>query len=249
VSKGLWRSHANVIEVENFRADRQYLGCQAEYPYVAMGAWATEREPTLIAGMVEDAAFGCNAFGYKHAPDLGYVVSRDLLDSVAELHFLRSNLVGVRRVLDIGSGYGRLAHRWTEVDPDVFVFCTDPVPVSRVVCEKYLAFRGVTRAMVVRPEELGRLMSPDLAVNIHSWSECTLDEVVWWLDWLVERNVEHLFTIPHDVEYLTGWGADGRWEASGPSFRPELESRGWRVTHEWYGPECWPRTMTLWGRA
>ena len=129
------------------------------------------------------------------------------------------------------------------------MFCTDPIPVSRLVCEKYLAFRGVTRAMVIRPEDLGRLMAPDLAVNIHSWSECEISDVAWWLDWLADRDVDYLFTVPHDAAFLTGWGANGRWEPSGPSFRPEIEKRGWRVKAEWYGPECWPRTMVLWGRS
>ena len=54
----LWDEHAGIIDVDRFRADRQYLGCQAEHPYAAMAKWAQANASDMLAKTSEDGAFG-----------------------------------------------------------------------------------------------------------------------------------------------------------------------------------------------
>ena len=69
----------------------------------------------------------------------GMLVSRDLLDSINELTFLDDELGIAQRnmtILDIGAGYGRLAHRATTAFENLTYLCTDAIPLSSrdVVC-------------------------------------------------------------------------------------------------------------------
>jgi putative sugar O-methyltransferase len=242
----LWPSrHAATIDPDRFRAHDQYLEQSASYPYHELTKWARIHRPDWLDAMTEDGAFGCT----RATSAEGKTVSRDLLDSICELDFLDRNVpnLGESRVLDIGAGYGRLAHRLLTVHPDAFVYCTDPIPVSRLVCEKYVAHRGLRRAMVVRPEEVPQLLAIDLAVNVHSWSECSLDEVRWWLDAIGVQMIPMLFIVPH-TPTLGTW-SDERGGGNGPSYMPELEARGWRIAAEWGGPPCCPRAYYLFERG
>ena len=82
-------------------------------------------------------------------------ISRDLLDSITEIYFLDkhlnvSSLSGLT-ILDIGAGYGRLAHRMVEAFPNIQTYlCTDAVAISTFISEYYLRFRKLeNRAKVV----------------------------------------------------------------------------------------------------
>lgn len=241
----LWRSsHASTIDPDRFRAHDQYLEQAPSYPYHELTRWARRHRPDWLDAMTEDGAFG----GVTAVSAEGKTVSRDLLDSIAELDFLDRNVqLEHARVLDIGAGYGRLAHRLLTVHPEAFAYCTDPIPVSRLVCEKYIAHRGLRRAMVVRPEEVPNLLAIDLAVNVHSWSECSLDEVCGWLDAIGDGCIPYLFIVPHTA--TLGTWSDERGGGNGPSYLPELEARGWRIAAEWGGPECCPRAYYLFERG
>jgi hypothetical protein len=111
----------------------------------------------------------------------GVPVSRDLLDSIIELNFLEEALeISSRkalRVIDIGAGYGRLAHRATVAAPMIGYVCTDGIALSTVLCETYLQYRKTERTAVVPLDEVSVVVSDshfDLAINIHSFSECPL---------------------------------------------------------------------------
>lgn len=237
----LWEQrHAATIDMDRFRGHDQYLEQAPWYPYEAMTAWAGVHAPVCLLRMKEDDAFGCVAL-----PMARLTVSRDLLDSIAELHFIKA-ICGLTpaRVLDIGAGYGRLAHRMTEVDTDVFVYCTDAIAVSRLACAKYLAHRGVTRGAVVLPSDLGKLPPIDLAVNVHSWSECSMADVCGWLDWVTTARVGHLFIVPHTPAF--GVYSEEHGGGNGPTYLGELHARGWEQTGLWNGPGCCPRTYSMW---
>ena len=64
----------------------------------------------LMDHMVEDTAFGNVTFTFDNR-----IISRDVLDSLIELYFLEKHLQISRLtrpvILDVGAGYGRLAHR------------------------------------------------------------------------------------------------------------------------------------------
>ena len=242
---GLWQdSHAVKIDLHRFRSDWQYIEQGAAYhveeiaEYLhGVGLWP------WVERLGEDDAYGCEVHEHR-----GCSVSRDLVDSIMELDFLgRGIATHPSRVLDIGAGYGRLAHRMVQAWPETTVCCTDAIPVSREVCAMYLAHREVTRARVVPPSKLDEIGPIDLAINIHSWSECTLPEIVWWLDWLASHNVPRLFVLPHDGIAMRSWGGD--WHAPAPSFQPEIEAHGYRLTHEWAGPPCQLKYYYLFERA
>ena len=159
--------------------------------------------------------FGCWTFEYPGWPP----VSRDLLDSINELYFLDRQLGLLQRadgpstVLDIGAGYGRLAHRAVEAVPALHYLCTDAVPESTFLCEYYLRFRGcLDRAEVIPLDEIdarlpGRRI--DLAVNVHSFSEMSQRTIAGWLALLERLQVPWLFIVPNDAGRLLSTEEDG----------------------------------------
>lgn len=187
----------------------------------------------LLNKLEEDGAFGCWAFRYGQRPP----VSRDLLESVNEINFLDRHL-GITgrpelKILDIGAGYGRLAYRMCSSLSNVVRYdCVDAVPESTFLCEYYLGFRGVDdRASAVPLNELSRLAGPgeyDLAVNIHSFSECTMEAVQWWLRKLRELEVQHLLIVPNQPEELLTTEADG----SKRDFSNAVAQAGYELIHK-----------------
>ena len=157
----------------------------------------------LLDTLEEDGAFGAHSFSVGER-----LVSRDLLDSVAEIYFLERNLNLSGRsdfkILDIGAGYGRLAHRVVcSLSGVSHYFCTDAVPISTFICEFYTRFRQVQRRVSVVP--LHRLVQDlagheiNLAINIHSFPECTIPAIEWWVGSLASLGVKYLMIVPNRV--------------------------------------------------
>lgn len=184
----------------------------------------------LLDRLEEDGAFGCWTFRYAD----GRTLSRDLLDSVIELNHLDEQLDIRSRstfdILDIGAGYGRLAHRACEAFPDGLTYdCIDAIAESTFLCEYYLAHRGLEgRARSVRIDQHERLRDTyDLAVNIHSFSESPRIAIRWWLELLREKRVPNLLIVPND---------DGRFLSSEPDgskadFLPDVLAAGYHQVH------------------
>jgi putative sugar O-methyltransferase len=159
-------------------------------------------------------------------------VSRDLLDSVAELAFLDDELgISERKttILDIGAGYGRLAHRATTAFANVRCLCTDAVPLSTFLSSFYLGLRAVgDRATVVPLDRIAETLEAtriDVAVNIHSFSECPISAIIWWLDLLAENAVDHLMIVPNTEGRLLSK------ERNAPriDFMPLVQARGFEL--------------------
>ena len=192
------------IDLARFRADNAYLwqqrDFQADIRYVVSALYARLHDPLHLWGNLdEDGCFGA----YTVEVD-GQLVSRDLLDSMIELNSLEE-LLGISerawRVLDIGAGYGRLAHRATAAMPNLDYVCTDGIALSTHLCERYLARRGSARASVVPLDELEDSLpvgSIDLVVNVHSFSECPLEAIRWWVDFLARKQVPRVMIVPSD---------------------------------------------------
>jgi putative sugar O-methyltransferase len=194
------------IDLEHFRADSAYMWQRRDfnfpinylctYYYIKQSAYGR-----LLELCTEDKLFGIQAI------ELGdQVITRDRLDSVCELSFLQMALELKQksrlRILDIGSGYGRFAHRAVQCFPSMRVLCADAIPESSFLCEFYLRFRGVDRsAKIVELHELTATTISenrvDLAVAINSLSECSASAISWWLELLAESKVRYLFFIPH----------------------------------------------------
>ncbi|WP_310962202.1 putative sugar O-methyltransferase [Nocardioides terrisoli] len=180
----------------------------------------------LLDRLTEDGLFGVWTF------DLGgQRVSRDLLDSIDEINYLDSRLGLSERghfsVLDIGAGYGRLAHRMAEAFPGTVTYdCMDGVPHSTFLSDYYLRFRDLHDARAVRLDRLEDMHdSYDIAVNVHSFTECPLEAVEWWLELVAKKSVEWLLVVPnHPTELLTT-EADGVRR----DFRPSIEAAGYQL--------------------
>jgi len=184
----------------------------------------------LLGKLREDAAFGCIGFDF---PGIGFV-SRDLMDSIFEINFLHKHLNVIERddlrVLDIGAGYGRMAHRMLEANPQIGSYtCVDAVPESTFLCEFYLKHRGLqNRVQVVPLDEVEHKLLPgqyDLALNIHSFSECTYAAVEWWLMRIKTMNVQHLMIISNNPSQFLSSERDGKRR----DYAPLLQTLGYEV--------------------
>lgn len=191
--------------LRNFRGDTPYVWQRpglnsndvayllAYYALKGSGARA------ILDQLDEDGLFGA----YTHPID-GRLISRDLLDSVREIDFLNRHAglgTSSLSVLDIGAGYGRLAYRLHQAtNDDVKIFATDAFPHSTFLSEYYLRFRNAGRARVVAIDEVSGLLettSIDIAINVHSFSECTLDAIEWWTKRLAQNSVRYLMVVPN----------------------------------------------------
>jgi len=227
------------IDLRYFRGDNAYLwtfqGVNSEVSYVLTTYYAERTDQLgLLRCLEEDGLFGAHVFRFNDS----LTISSDLLNSVVEIAFLERHLRLSQRpglkVLDIGAGYGRLGHRMVKALPDVGTcFCVDAVAESTFLSEYYLRFRGVDRKAVVVPfTDIESVMASnriDLAVNIHSFSECTVSAIEWWLDLLRRHRVRHLMIVPnagwHNGTKLESLERDGRHK----DFLEGILARGYRL--------------------
>lgn len=238
------QEHVDTIEMPWFRGDNpfvwQFRDKNTEGRHVATALYirSIDRHGWLRF-LKEDGLFGAYIFEF----DGGYI-SRDLLDSVAELYFL-DDLLQISKwtkenILDIGAGYGRLAYRAVTALPNLAHFyCVDAIVESTFISEYYLRFRKADRATVVPLDEIRQALATTpitLATNIHSFSECTLEAVRWWLDLLREHAVKYLMIVPNTYSngghrFLTR--ETGSYdEKQMKDYFPEILSRGYRLVEK-----------------
>lgn len=218
-----------------FRGDNAYvwqfrqLGKAATIRmYLAMLDIEQRDDLGLFGKLREDGLFGAWTFKFGQRPE----ISRDLLDSINEINYLDdqmglSTIEGLR-VLDIGAGYGRLAHRMSTALPNLATYdCIDAVATSTFLCEYYTKFRECPDSVRVIPltehEKLGD--SYDVAVNIHSFSEASHEAILWWLDRIAERDVTWLLIVPNTPDELRSTELDGSMKP----FRQDVLDRGYEL--------------------
>ena len=178
----------------------------------------------LLNSLDEDGLFGNYSFLIDDK-----LVSRDLLDSINEIYFLERHLnissSNNLSVLDIGAGYGRLAHRMLKALPNISqYFCTDAYATSSFICEYYLRYRNLeSKAKVIPLHEIENTLRNkrvDIAVNIHSFSECRVSAIEWWLSIIAKYKVKNLMVVPNPLELRTSDGID---------FGNIIEKHGYRM--------------------
>jgi putative sugar O-methyltransferase len=239
VNHSLWTdSHASLIDLKRFRGDNpyvwQYQDQNAEINYLLTAYYLRSIDKLgLLDCLAEDGLFGVSTVQF----DDQTVLSRDLLDSVSEVSFLEEQIELSKqdkfKVLDIGAGYGRFANRLCESLPVVDkVICVDAVAESTFLSEFYLRFRGVDdRTEVAALDEIEQVLDQNeihLAVNIHSFSECSMSATMWWLDLLRKHRVRYLFIVPnagYDGGATLAIREPGFTESH--DFMPEILSRGY----------------------
>lgn len=237
---GMWNEQhvQKNIDLSYFRGNNAYVwGYQSETPDVVRMRFFLYTKFIesidrlgLLGKLEEDGAFGCWTYRYGQRP----AISRDLLDSINELHFLDRHFKLFSRkdtrVLDIGAGYGRMAHRMLTAVPSVSrYYCTDAIPESSFLCDYYLRHRGLQgRAQVVPLDQVQSALQPgmiDLAINIHSFSECTRDAIRWWLQQIVRLQIPYLLLLPNDEDRFNSTEVNGKHLP----FLPIMEEMGFRM--------------------
>lgn len=238
-----WRSQLRpgALDLRWFRGDNAYVWQYQQVRdftrlrYYLYARYVKDLDHRGLMGgvLAEDGLFGCFRFRFEELP----AVSRDLLDSINELYFLDRHLGLLGRqgmqVLDVGAGYGRLAHRMLEAAPGVARYwCIDAIPRSTFLCEYYLGHRGLLesqggRAKVVALDEMHTAIpkgAVDLAINIHSFSEMSHAAVSTWVRWLAGLGVRNLMVIPNEPDMLSK-EADG----SRLTYQDTIEAAGYRL--------------------
>jgi SAM-dependent methyltransferase len=192
------------VPLQQFRRDCAFLWQERDLNlpihYVCTYLYCQQpRFADLLSLCTEDGEFGASVVTVE-----GECITRDRLDSVLQLDFLRSVLKlsssSELTVLDIGSGYGRLAYRMAQCFPQFKVLCVDAIPESTFLCDFYLNFRGVTNNTQVIPlYDLYSALSHrriDIALAINSLSECSTRAVSWWINVLKMFEVPYLMVVP-----------------------------------------------------
>jgi hypothetical protein len=226
------------FSLQYFRGDNVYLwqyrsvSSNAELKYLLYSYYLDKHDRMNLLGVLEeDKLFGIYTFDFNGK----FLISRDLLDSISEINFLEKTLnisssTGMN-ILDIGAGYGRLAHRMTKAVKSIGKFyCVDAVPESTFISEFYVKFRGLEKASVIALNEVKNKVAPgevQLACNIHSFSECTIGAIRWWLDFLVEKKIKYFFLVPNPTPEgkLLSTEANGTHE----DYYNEIIKRGYKL--------------------
>src|SRR2546422_7968827 len=226
------------IDLRFFRGDNayvyQYRDGNQEVNYALTTYYLSKvDELGLLQKLDEDGLFGAYVFSVN-----GKSVSRDLLDSIVQISFLERHL-GISKIpglniLDIGAGYGRLAHRMAQALPNIGKYiCVDAVPESTFISEFYLRFRGVAdRAAVVPIFDLeAALASTEItvALNVHSFPECTLASTAWWLDVVRKHRIKYLLIIPNSDSHGGTMLLSMEKDRSRQDLMPLITSRGYRL--------------------
>lgn len=214
---GYWKKWQETVikAMPNFAANYLYLAQgyeRGEYERVAEVLW--NRGHRASPACTKDAEYGAMVVETKA---LG-PVTRSFLDSEIELDFLgrHVDIKAPMYVLDVGAGYGRFAAALATVNPNSTISCVDAVPISTYLQRQYT--KDFKHIHVHGLDFMDNRVDMTLVVNIHSWSECNIEQVKRWLD---RMDCDYLFTAANTPGYETFGG--GTWK--GESFKPLLESR------------------------
>jgi putative sugar O-methyltransferase len=211
-SRPVWREkHTKGINHKNFRSDNSFIWQKRKYKVktiINSFKRALELDKRDLFSILSEK----NDFGVECYTIEGRSVSRDLLDSVLEINFLWRNLSSLPNiVLDVGAGYGRFARRSIEGKFSRFVICIDAIPISTAVSEIYLRDlveeKKIYIALFNDPLEQYKCKI-DLAVNIHSFSEMSINEVEFWIKRINKLEIPYIFIVPNSDRLALNTGED-----------------------------------------
>lgn len=232
----LWKEgHVKPEDLQYFRGNNAYV-VQLRKPNLNMMGYALTTfyvksidNLGLLQKLEEDEYFGAITFFIDNKK-----ISRDLLDSITEIYFLEkylniSSLSGPT-ILDIGAGYGRLAHRMVNVFPNIQNFlCTDAIALSTFISEYYLGFRKLEKSAKVIPldeiESTLENQNVNVAVNVHSFSECSIPAIDWWLSLLEKYRIKYLMIVPNAMDH----GGDLLLTYDRQDIRQVIEKHGYKL--------------------
>lgn len=239
----MWEDWQEIVRhsLPNFAASPIYVQqrSQTQDDFEIAAEYVASRPIADPDGRTRDAEFGAIV---RQTRALGSV-TRMWLDSNVETDFLRRHVDLAKQItLDIGAGYGRLA---VALAPMVSrYYCVDSVPISTEISRGYVQ-RFAPGADVLSLAEFGDRASSlniNLAINVHSWNECSLPQIARWLGVLKMMRVTHLFTVSNG-KITGGKSAYASWGGNGESFRPLLEAQYRLVAEESIGLSGHPHAL------
>ena len=239
----MWEDWQEIVRrnLPNFAASPIYVQqrSQTQEDFEIAAEYVARRPKIDPNGKTRDAEFGGIV---RQTRALG-AVTRMWIDSNVEADFLRRHLdLQETRALDIGAGYGRLAVALSPIMRGYY--CVDAVPISTEICREYL-HRFAPMAGIFSLSEFGEIadtLAPDLAINIHSWNECSLPQIARWLGVLRAIGVPMLFTVSNG-KIGGGKSAYASWGGGGESFRPLLEAQYDLIAEESIGLSSHPHAL------
>jgi hypothetical protein len=151
-------------------------------------------EDNLLSRTYEDGSYGCKSYDYDNIK-----ISRDLLDSVIEIYFLKSFFKNLEELvlLEIGGGYGRLCKRYLDCFPESKYYITDAIPQSTYYSNVYLNDKDCIIKLYDIDETMKKIKI-DIAVNIHSFPECNIKDIEWWIRLMDANKVRYIFYVPNN---------------------------------------------------
>lgn len=211
--QSVWKQWADGIPIDKFRGE---IGYMAQMWSMTPERYQNTLDYALSIGLRhdiemlgEDGAFGAITFSRDMgANEDDIVFSRDLLDSVVEIDFLRKTLDlkadSMPVIFDIGGGYGRFAHRFLQTFSAARVYVGDGIPLSTFLCEFYLRYRGVVPQARAMPlcEGFSIPTDVDIATNMQSFSEMPLSAVEFWIKSCADSDVPYFFLEPHSADLI-----------------------------------------------
>jgi hypothetical protein len=232
-------THVKEDDILFFRGDNAYVW-QLRGPNMNIMSYALTYFYTklidklgLLEILKEDDFFGNFTFGIDNR-----LISRDLLDSILEIQFLEKYLrLSVAKnitILDIGAGYGRLAHRMIVALPNILKYlCTDAVATSSFISEYYVRFRRIEGSVEVVPlDEIESILGKvkiNIAVNVHSFSECQLSAINWWVALLEKYEVKYLMVVPNSVTVSGNHGGKNLLTSNDKDFGEIIKKHGYKL--------------------
>ncbi len=250
----MWETWQKNVQssLPNFCAHPIYVDqsqSEAEYQSVADYVFGKTRGQLDPDGMLRDAEFGARVVETTHGK-----LTRMWLDSAVEIEFMARHVPSDSpcRILDIGAGYGRLAGAFagmfdSPAPKGVRYVCVDPVPISTQICRNYCARFSPKVEVPSLPDFLALHnrgeYAFDLAINVHSWNECTREQISAWLDVLDELQVPFLFTVSHGDNAGKIEGSYYAWEPGRPSWRQLIEARYELIAEESIGFSLHPHAI------
>tara|TARA_B100001093_G_scaffold477743_1_gene505321 strand:- start:78 stop:947 length:870 start_codon:yes stop_codon:yes gene_type:complete len=149
----------------------------------------------LLNKTFECGSHGCRSYDFDNIK-----ISRDLLDSILEIYFLKSFFSNLNELslLEIGGGYGRLCKRYLDCVPDSKYYVTDAIPQSTFFSKIYLNEKKTSVINLYDIQEKMKSLKIDIAVNIHSFPECNINDVEWWVKFINSNKIKYIFYVPNN---------------------------------------------------
>lgn len=146
--------------------------------------------------------FECGSYGCKSYDFDNIKISRDLLDSILEIYFLKSFFPNLNELslLEIGGGYGRLCKRYLDCIPNSKYYITDAIPQSTFFSKQYLNGKNDSVINLYDIPEKIKTLKIDIAVNIHSFPECNINDIEWWIKLINSNKIKYIFYVPNNPQ-------------------------------------------------